>query len=166
MSSSKKVQENFLSGNHESYKNFCEERLQIQQNLRGIYNQKINWIPAFAGMTRRAMYEKKTSKLISRKRFAKRFADQVAFTGLLILISLAIGIYGYHHYEGLPWIDSLLNASMILGGMGPVSELHTEGGKLFASFYALYSGIFLIVCGGLLLAPVFHRILHHFHSEN
>ncbi len=111
------------------------------------------------------MYEKKSAKLISHKRFVKRFVNQVYFTIILILFSLFIGVYGYHYFENLSWIDSLLNASMILGGMGPVAILQTEGGKLFASFYALYSGIFLIVCGGLLLAPVFHRILHHFHSE-
>jgi hypothetical protein len=65
----------------------------------------------------------------------------------------------------MDWLDALLNASMILGGMGPVDTLHTDGGKWFASFYALYSGLFFIICGGLLLAPVFHRILHHFHAE-
>ncbi len=111
------------------------------------------------------MYEKKSAKLISHERFVKRFINQVYLTVVLILFSLFIGVYGYHYFENLSWIDSLLNASMILGGMGQIDPLKTDAGKLFASFYALYSGIFLIVCGGLLLAPVFHRILHHFHSE-
>jgi hypothetical protein len=65
----------------------------------------------------------------------------------------------------MPWIDAFLNASMILGGMGEIDILHTIGGKLFAAFYAIYSGIFLVVCGGLLLVPIFHRILHRFHAD-
>jgi hypothetical protein len=65
----------------------------------------------------------------------------------------------------MAWIDALVNASMLLGGMGPVDALHTDGGKIFASFYAIYCGIFLIVCGGVLLVPVFHRVLHKFHGE-
>jgi uncharacterized protein involved in cysteine biosynthesis len=110
------------------------------------------------------MYEKKTAKLISKERFIQRLLRQLVTTALLLAISLIVGIFGYHFFEDLSWLDSLLNASMILGGMGEVSELQTTGGKLFASFYAIYSGLFLIVCGGLLLAPAFHRILHHFHS--
>ena len=84
---------------------------------------------------------------------------------LVVVISLFIGVAGYHFLENLPWIDSLLNASMILGGMGPVDQMKTFGGKLFASFYALYSGLVLIGLMGLLLAPVFHRILHTFHEN-
>jgi hypothetical protein len=79
---------------------------------------------------------------------------------------LGIGVIGYRALEGLPWIDSLLNASMILGGMGPVDRLQTSTGKLFASIYALYSGIVFLVTTGVIMAPVFHRFLHHFHIEN
>ena len=75
-----------------------------------------------------------------------------------------MGVAGYHYFEHLPWIDALLNASMILGGMGPVDPVKSVAGKLFASFYALYSGLVLIGLMGLLLAPVFHRILHSFHE--
>ena len=71
--------------------------------------------------------------------------------------------FGYHQTEGLPWLDALLNASMILSGMGPVQELHTTAGKLFASFYALFSGVMFITLAGVLFAPVFHRFLHKFH---
>ncbi len=81
----------------------------------------------------------------------------------LLAISLIIGMLGYHFLENLSWLDSLLNASMILGGMGPVNELKTEAGKLFASFYALYSGIILLASVGILITPIFHRFLHHFH---
>ena len=80
--------------------------------------------------------------------------------------SLAVGMCGYHFLERLPWIDALLNASMILGGMGPVDPLKTSAGKLFASFYALYSGLAIISVAGLLLAPVVHRLLHKFHVDN
>jgi hypothetical protein len=84
--------------------------------------------------------------------------------GLLLLgFSLAIGMLGYHFLENLSWIDSLLNASMILGGMGPVAPLQTDGGKIFASFYAIYSGVILLASVGILIAPIFHRFLHHFH---
>ena len=83
----------------------------------------------------------------------------------IVAVSLFIGVCGYHFLEGLPWIDSLLNASMILGGMGPVDPLHTKAGKLFASFYALYSGLAIISVAGLLIAPIAHRLLHHFHLE-
>jgi hypothetical protein len=79
--------------------------------------------------------------------------------------SLALGIVGYHVLEGLSWVDSLLNAAMLLGGMGPVSELHTTAGKLFASFYAVYCGVIFLVVAGVLLAPIIHRFMHHFHLE-
>ena len=72
---------------------------------------------------------------------------------------------GYHYTEGLPWLDSLLNASMILGGMGPVDVVRTSAGKWFASFYALFSGMVLLVAAGVLIAPVVHRFLHRFHLE-
>jgi hypothetical protein len=84
---------------------------------------------------------------------------------LIVLASLAVGMGGYHAFEGLSWIDAFVNAAMILGGMGPVNELHTTVGKLFAGFYALYSGIVFLVVAGVLFAPVVHRFFHHFHLE-
>jgi hypothetical protein len=83
----------------------------------------------------------------------------------VVLISLAVGVCGYHYLDGLPWVDSLLNASMILGGMGPVDPLKTTAGKIFASAYALYSGLALIVVIGLLMTPIIHRVMHQFHIE-
>jgi len=83
----------------------------------------------------------------------------------LLALALGIGVLGYHLIEGLPWLDALLNASMILGGMGPVNELHTQGGKLFASFYALFSGVVFIASAGLVIAPFAHRMLHWIHLE-
>jgi hypothetical protein len=72
---------------------------------------------------------------------------------------------GYHALEGLPWIDAFLNASMLLGGMGPVNPLTSYGGKLFAGLFALYCGLVVILVAGLLLTPVAHRLLHKFHAE-
>lgn len=97
--------------------------------------------------------------------FARRILHWLAFTTVAIAASLILGVTGYHYTEQMSWLDALLNASMILGGMGPVDALHTSEGKLFASFYAIYSGLFLIICGGLFLVPIFHRVLHHFHAD-
>ena len=109
------------------------------------------------------MFEHRKQPLISRRHFARRMARFAGVAAAVMVGSLAIGVLGYHFLEGLPWIDALVNASMLLGGMGPVDALHTTAGKLFASFYALYSGIVFLVVAGLLLAPVFHRFLHRFH---
>lgn len=83
----------------------------------------------------------------------------------VIGFSLAIGILGYHYLAGFSWVDSLLNASMILAGMGPVDTLQTLTGKIFASFYALFSGIGFLASMGILMAPVVHRLFHRFHLE-
>ena len=109
------------------------------------------------------MYEHHRQPLASRQVFARRLALN-GLVGLLLLgFSLAIGMMGYHFLENLSWIDVLLNASMILGGMGPVNPMQTNAGKLFASFYAIYSGVILLASVGVLAAPIFHRFLHHFH---
>ncbi len=108
-------------------------------------------------------FERRQEPLLPRRFFLRRLARWAAAAGILVIGSLAIGIAGYHFLEHLPWIDSLLNASMILGGMGPVDTLHTRAGKLFASFYALYSGLAIIGVAGLLIAPIAHRFLHKFH---
>jgi len=86
-------------------------------------------------------------------------------SGALILFSLAVGVIGYHAIGGLPWVDSILNASMILTGMGPVDPMRTAAAKLFASAYAIFSGVAFLTSVGVLLAPLFHRFLHHFHLE-
>ncbi|MFH1183599.1 MAG: hypothetical protein V1755_00975 [Chloroflexota bacterium] len=109
--------------------------------------------------------EHRKHPLASRRVFLRRIATYLMLSTGIILFSLAIGILGYHFLEGLTWLDSLLNASMILGGMGPVALLSTQPGKLFASFYALFSGMVLLVAAGVLITPLFHRFLHHFHLE-
>jgi hypothetical protein len=111
------------------------------------------------------MFEHHKQPLASQSIFTKRMVRFGSFAAGIILFSLCIGILGYHYFESLSWIDSLLNASMILGGMGPVNALQTNGGKIFASFYALYSGIVLLASVGVLAAPLFHRFMHRFHIE-
>ena len=109
------------------------------------------------------MYEHHRQPLAKRSVFAKRLALNGILGLILLAFSLGMGMIGYHFLEGLSWIDALLNASMILGGMGPVAPLQTVEGQLFASFYALYSGVVLLAAVGILVAPIFHRFLHRFH---
>jgi len=111
------------------------------------------------------MFEHHSEPLASQREFRRRMLQYSLFTAAIILFSLGIGVIGYHYYEPLSWIDALLNASMILGGMGPVGELQTNAGKIFASFYALYSGIVLLASVGVLAAPIFHRVLHRLHLD-
>ena len=85
---------------------------------------------------------------------------------LIILISLLMGVLGYHTLAGLSVVDSILNAAMILGGMGPVDSLKSDSAKLFAAAYALYSGLILLVSVGILMAPLLHRLLHRFHLQS
>jgi hypothetical protein len=111
------------------------------------------------------MYEHRSDPLLPRARFFRRLALHALVAGGVVLVSLGLGILGYHLLEGLPWVDALLNASMILGGMGPVDALHSAAGKVFASLYALFSGIVFLVTAGLLIAPVAHRLLHGLHLD-
>jgi hypothetical protein len=110
-------------------------------------------------------YETKRQPLLNRRAFARRMARNFGAASLLIGISLLLGMMGYHWLEGMAWIDAFANAAMILSGMGPLAPLQTWGGKLFAGFYALYSGLVLIVAAGIVFAPVLHRLLHSFHVE-
>ncbi len=111
------------------------------------------------------MFEHRRQPLLPRAAFLRRVLGYSAVALLIILGSLAIGMVGYRFLEGLPWLDAFVNAAMLLGGMGPVTELHTPAGKLFAGCYALYSGLIFLVVAGLLFAPLFHRFLHRFHLE-
>jgi|SRR4051812_13503015 hypothetical protein len=101
----------------------------------------------------------------TRQEFARHMGRGILVSGALIAISLGIGVVGYHLTAGLDWVDALLNASMILTGMGPVSPLATNGAKLFASAYALFSGVIFIASAGVAVGPVAHRFLHRFHLE-
>ncbi len=107
--------------------------------------------------------ERRHQPLASIRVFIRRMLTYLALSIAIITFSLGIGVLGYHYLENLSWLDALLNASMILGGMGPVDPLRTTAGKLFASFYALFSGMVFLVAVGVLIAPLFHRFLHAFH---
>ena len=111
-------------------------------------------------------FEHHSQPLLPRSQFITRLGVHVAAGSLLILLSLGIGILGYHYLEDLAWVDALLNASMILGGMGPVAVLTTTGGKIFASIYALFSGVLFLAAAGLMVAPVIHRLFHRLHLDD
>jgi len=110
--------------------------------------------------------ERRNEPLLPPAAFIARLARYAAVAAVIVLVSLGLGVAGYHYLARLPWVDALLNAAMILGGMGPVDPMATVAAKLFASAYALFSGVVFIATMGVLLAPVLHRILHHFHIEN
>ena len=112
------------------------------------------------------MFEHHNEKLLPRSAFVRRMLKFALVSFGFVVLSLAIGMVGYHQFEGMAWMDAFVNAAMLMGGMGPVGELHTEAGKLFAGVYALYCGLVVIIAFGLLAAPIFHRILHHFHVES
>ncbi len=103
--------------------------------------------------------------LLSPEKFLKRLLRYGAWSAGIIALSLGIGVLGYHGIEHLTWIDSLLNASFILTGMGPVDPMKTVAGKLFASAYAIFSGVAFLSTIGVLMAPLVHRFLHRFHME-
>lgn len=111
------------------------------------------------------MYEHKSEPLLPFGRFARRLLGHFVVALAAISGSLGIGVVGYHFLDKLSWLDSLLNASMILGGMGPVDAIRTPAGKLFASFYALFSGVVFLVIVGILIVPIGHRLLHSLHLE-
>ncbi len=112
------------------------------------------------------MFENNRQPLASWAVFLLRIFYSFLMTLLVIALSLGLGAWGYHAYGGLEWIDALLNASMILTGMGPVNPMVTTGGKLFATFYCLFSGIIFLTMMAIMLAPAYHRFMHRFHLED
>jgi hypothetical protein len=111
------------------------------------------------------MFERRGQPMISRSEFARRLARFASLGFAIILGSLVSGMCGYHYLQGLGWLDSVLNAAMILGGLGPVDAITRPAAKVFASIYALYSGLVFLGVAGLLFAPIFHRFIHRFHVE-
>jgi hypothetical protein len=111
------------------------------------------------------MFEHRSQALISRAQFVRRMATHAALATGVVAGSLLIGVLGYRLSEGMPWVDALLEAAMILAGMGPTHELRTLSGKLFATGYALFSGIVFLTIAAVLFGPVLHRFLHRFHLD-
>ncbi len=111
------------------------------------------------------MYENYRSKLATRKVFKKRVLSAGTFAFGIFIFSLAIGMLGYYFIVGIGWVDSFMCASMILGGMGQVAELHTNADKIFASCYALFSGVAFLSSVAIFLTPLIHRFLHKFHMK-
>ena len=112
------------------------------------------------------MFERKHEKLAPVSVFIRRIALSLITAGVLVLAALFIGIAGYHWIAGLEWVDALLDASMILGGMGPVKQLASNSAKIFASGYALFSGLIFIAVMGIVFSPIVHRMLHKFHIDD
>jgi hypothetical protein len=111
-------------------------------------------------------YESPHQRPVSRALFLKRLMRHGGYALLVMGGSLAMGVAGYMGIAHMSLVDALLNAAMLLGGMGPVGNLDGTGAKLFATAFALYSGVIFLVVAGILLVPVFHRVLHHFHWED
>ena len=110
-------------------------------------------------------FERRTDELAPFSIYVQRIIVSLAIAFGLILVALSVGIAGYHFIAGFNFVDSLLEASMILGGMGPVRELANDGAKLFASIYALFSGVIFIALMGIILSPIAHRVMHKFHID-
>ena len=109
------------------------------------------------------VFEHKRQPVLSKGAFVLRQLKFILFAGFFVGISLAVGTWGYMHFAGQPAVDAFLNASMILSGMGPIGDLPNDGAKVFASFYALYSGVALLTVVATVLAPIVHRFLHSLH---
>lgn len=110
-------------------------------------------------------FEKRHQPLLTFERFVIRMVRYALVSAAIIFASLLIGVLGYRHFAGLGWVDSILNASFILTGMGPVDPMRTNGAKLFAAAYALFSGVIFLSAAAVLLSPVAHRVLHFCHVE-
>ncbi len=111
------------------------------------------------------MYEARHQKLLSSRQFLFRLLRHVLAAVVFLLFSLVLGIWGYCGFENLSLLDAFLNAAMLLGGMGPIHTPQSAGGKLFAGWYALYAGLVFVLTTAMILTPVLHRVLHHFHSD-
>jgi len=111
------------------------------------------------------MYEHRSEVLLSRPAFLRRMVRHGALALLLVVGSLLLGLVGFHFLGAQAWIDALLNAAMLLGGMGPVGDMGPTAGKLFATVYALYSGLAFLIVSSVLFAPLFHRVVHKLHMD-
>jgi len=111
------------------------------------------------------MFEHRSKPLLPRREFYARLVRSAAIALFMVTVALGIGMVGYRCFEPMSWVDAFVNAAMILSGMGPVSSLQSDGGKIFAGCYALFSGLAFLSSIGIFAAPVVHRFLHKFHQE-
>jgi hypothetical protein len=111
-------------------------------------------------------FEHRSEPVVSRRKFVARMLVALGLWMIVTAGGLAIGIAGYAGFEHMSFVDAFVNAAMILSGMGPVSELKTTAGKIFAGSYAILSGLIIVIATGFILAPIFHRVLHRFHVES
>jgi hypothetical protein len=110
-------------------------------------------------------FEHRSHNVIARPVFLRRMAFAIGLWLAMTVAGLAIGMAGYAYFEGMSISDAYVNAAMILSGMGPLGELKTTAGKIFAGSYAIFSGLVIVIATGFVLAPIFHRVLHHFHAD-
>ncbi len=110
-------------------------------------------------------FEHRSHPVASRRKFARHMLRAIGLWMLLTFAGLGVGMAGYAYFERMSAVDAYVNAAMILSGMGPVGELKTVSGKIFAGSYAILSGLIIVIATGFVLAPIFHRVLHHFHVE-
>lgn len=115
--------------------------------------------------SRRAVFEHRTEPLLPRRDYYRRLVRHGLIAAGFLVAGLLVGMGGYHFFEGLRWTDAFANAAMILSGMGPLDPIKTAAGRIFAGFYAIFSGVAFLTTVGVLLAPVVHRALHRFHLE-
>lgn len=111
-------------------------------------------------------FEHKSTPVLPFRAFLMRLLRFSFFTVVLLGISLGIGIIGYHYLNELSWLDSLLNASMILTGMGPIDPMKNDAAKWFASFYSIFSGVIFLSTVAVFLSPIVHRFLHKLHVDD
>lgn len=111
------------------------------------------------------MFERKNEPLASTSRFVLRMLLSICVGLVIITIALCVGITGFHHFEGMEWLNAFENSAMILSTMGPVVEIKTNAGKIFSAFYALFSGLVFVTIMGIIFAPIVHRCLHKFHRK-
>jgi hypothetical protein len=123
-------------------------------------------VPSSYSLIMETQFEHKSRPLLPKEQYYKRVLRYAGFSLSLITISLGIGVLGYHYTNSLSWLDSLVNASMILTGMGPVDPLVSNKAKWFASFYSIFSGVIFLSTVAVFLSPIFHRFLHKFHLDD
>jgi hypothetical protein len=114
---------------------------------------------------KKIVFEHRSKPLLPRREFIKRMIFFALLSAGFTIFSLLLGMIGYRIFEDFSWVDAFVNAAMLMGGMGPVNELHSDAGKIFAGFYSMYCGLVFILAVGLLVAPIFHRFLHRFHLD-